>query len=158
MLQSVHIFLLQLLTAACGRLCCKSLFAPLIANFSSCRRGFRVNMWGTSSPGDKLTGDFGNKPDATSISDRGLFRLSGGKFVTRRFQTFTTQSTNRTSRLLLRMSVHWGEAVMPTSRGFHAAKTRTSHKPGRNPAAQQSPWRSAVCYPFGRKREGGSWQ
>src|SRR3977135_954379 len=26
------------------RLCCKSLFAPLIANFSSCRRGFRVNM------------------------------------------------------------------------------------------------------------------
>ena len=58
-----------------GRLCCKSLFAPLIANFSSCRRGFRVNMWGTSSPGDKLTGDFGNEPDATSISDRGLFRL-----------------------------------------------------------------------------------
>jgi hypothetical protein len=60
------------------RLCCKSLFAPLIANFSSCRRGFRVNMWGTSSPGDKLTGDFGNEPDATSISDRGLFRLLAG--------------------------------------------------------------------------------
>ena len=35
-------------------------------------------MWGTSSPGDKLTGDFGNKPDATSISDRGLFRLLAG--------------------------------------------------------------------------------
>src|SRR4249919_3698918 len=61
-----------------GRLCCKSLFAPLITNFSSCRRGFRVNMWGTSSPGDKLTGDFGNEPDATSISDRGLFRLLAG--------------------------------------------------------------------------------
>src|SRR3954464_10827177 len=60
------------------RLCCKSLFAPLIANFSSCRRGFRVNRWGTSSPGDKLTGDFGNEPDATSISDRGLFRLLAG--------------------------------------------------------------------------------
>ena len=41
-------------------------------------------MGGTSSRGDKLTGDFGNEPDATSISDRGLFRLSGGKFVTRR--------------------------------------------------------------------------
>src|SRR3954468_22972983 len=64
--------------AALCRLCCKSLFAPLIANFSSCRRGFRVNMWGTSSPGDKLTGDFGNEPDATSISDRGLFRLLAG--------------------------------------------------------------------------------
>jgi hypothetical protein len=35
-------------------------------------------MWGTSSPGDKLTGDFGNEPDATSISDRGLFRLLAG--------------------------------------------------------------------------------
>src|SRR6266545_3503328 len=63
---------------ATGRLCCKSLFAPLIANISSYRRGFRVNMWGTSSPGDKLTGDFGNRPDATSISDRGLFRLLAG--------------------------------------------------------------------------------
>ena len=66
------------LRSAWCRLCCKSLFAPLIANFSSCRRGFRVNMWGTSSPGDKLTGDFGNEPDATSISDRGLFRLLAG--------------------------------------------------------------------------------
>jgi hypothetical protein len=62
----------------CADCVCKSLFAPLIVNFSSCRRGFRVNMWGTSSPGDKLTGDFGNKPDATSISDRGLFRLLAG--------------------------------------------------------------------------------
>jgi hypothetical protein len=35
-------------------------------------------MWGTSSPGDKLTGDFGNEPDATSISDRGLFPLLAG--------------------------------------------------------------------------------
>ena len=35
-------------------------------------------MWGTSSPSDKLTGDFGNEPDATSISDRGLFRLLAG--------------------------------------------------------------------------------
>ena len=35
-------------------------------------------MGGTSSRGDKLTGDFGNEPDATSISDRGLFRLLAG--------------------------------------------------------------------------------
>jgi hypothetical protein len=35
-------------------------------------------MWGASSPDDKLTGDFGNEPDATSISDRGLFRLLAG--------------------------------------------------------------------------------
>jgi hypothetical protein len=42
-------------------------------------------MWETSSPGDKFTGDFGNEPDATSISDRGLFgplagNLSPGVF------------------------------------------------------------------------------
>jgi hypothetical protein len=36
-------------------------------------------MWGTSSPGDKLTGDFGNEPDTTLISDHGLFRLPAGK-------------------------------------------------------------------------------
>jgi hypothetical protein len=59
--------------SANGRFCCKSLFALLIKNSFGRRRDFRVNMWGTSSPGDKLTGDFGNEPDATSISDRGLF-------------------------------------------------------------------------------------
>jgi hypothetical protein len=32
----------------------------------------------TSSPGDKLTGDFGNEPDATSISNHGLFGLLAG--------------------------------------------------------------------------------
>jgi hypothetical protein len=32
-------------------------------------------MWGTSSPGDKLTGDFGDEPDATSISGRGSVYL-----------------------------------------------------------------------------------
>jgi hypothetical protein len=35
-------------------------------------------MWGTSSPSDKLTGAFGKEPDATSISDPGLFRLLAG--------------------------------------------------------------------------------
>jgi hypothetical protein len=36
-------------------------------------------MWGTSSHGDELTGDFGNELDAISIDDRGLFRLSARK-------------------------------------------------------------------------------
>jgi hypothetical protein len=36
-------------------------------------------MWGTSSHGDELTGDFANELDAISIDDRGLFRLSAGK-------------------------------------------------------------------------------
>jgi hypothetical protein len=53
----------------------------VIANSSSRGCGFRVNMWGTSSPGDKLTGDLANEPDATS---------------TRRFQTFATKSAKGT--------------------------------------------------------------
>ena len=37
------------------------------------------HVGGTSSPGDKnRLGDFGNEPDATSISNRGLFRLLAG--------------------------------------------------------------------------------
>jgi hypothetical protein len=66
-------------TAASCRLCCKSLFAPLIANFSSCRRGFRVNM-----PGKRACHH--------SYQRSWLVSTSGGKFVTRRFQTFATQS------------------------------------------------------------------
>jgi hypothetical protein len=75
-----------------GRLCCKSRFAPLTKDFPGCRRGFRVNMWGTSSPGGELTGDFGNEPDANIYQRSWLVSSSGGEFVTCRFQTFATQS------------------------------------------------------------------
>jgi hypothetical protein len=48
-----------------GRYCCKSLFALVIKNSPGCRRDFRVKMWGTSSPDDKLTGDLGNVIETT---------------------------------------------------------------------------------------------
>jgi hypothetical protein len=35
-----------------------------------CTRDFRVNMWGTSLPEDKLAGDLGNVIGATSIGGR----------------------------------------------------------------------------------------
>jgi hypothetical protein len=53
------------LMSACGRYCCKSLFALVIKNSPGCRRDFRVKMWGTSSPEDKLTGDLGNVIETT---------------------------------------------------------------------------------------------
>src|SRR6202048_2459573 len=56
--------------SAVGRLCCKSLFALAIKNSFGRRRDFRVKMWGTSSPEDKLTGDLGNVIEATSIGGR----------------------------------------------------------------------------------------
>src|ERR1035437_10282012 len=62
------------MSAKC-RLCCKSLFASLVTKFPSCRRDFRINIWGITSPGDELTGDFGNELEAISIGDCGLFRL-----------------------------------------------------------------------------------
>ena len=62
--------LLRLLTAACGRFCCKSLFALVITNSFGCTHDFRVKMWGTSWPEDKPTGDLGNVIEATSIGGR----------------------------------------------------------------------------------------
>jgi hypothetical protein len=54
-------------------------FYPLFKNFPGCRRGFRVNMWGTSSHDDELTGNLANELDAISIDDRGLLRLFAEK-------------------------------------------------------------------------------
>jgi hypothetical protein len=55
---------------ATGRYCCKSPFALAIKNFPGFRRDFRVKMWGTSSPDDKLAGDLGNAIEGTRISGR----------------------------------------------------------------------------------------
>ncbi|SRR6266704_2529580 len=65
--------------SALCRYCCKSLFALLIKNSPGCRRDFRVKMWGTSSPDDKLTGDLGNVIEATQIGGRRSDRLMAGK-------------------------------------------------------------------------------
>ena len=62
-----------------GRYCCKSLFALVIKNSPGCRRDFRVKMWGTSSPNDKLTGDLGNVIETTQIGGRRSDRLTAGK-------------------------------------------------------------------------------
>src|SRR5262245_33358029 len=51
------------------RLCCKSRFAQAVKISAGCRRGFRVKMWGTSSPYAKLTGDFCNATEALRIGD-----------------------------------------------------------------------------------------
>src|SRR6516162_4767715 len=45
---------------------------------SGCRHDFRVKMWGTSSPDDKLTGDLGNVIESTQIGGRRLVRLMAG--------------------------------------------------------------------------------
>ena len=61
--------------SALPRLCCKSRFAPMIKNSKGRRRGFRVKMWGTSSPNVKLTGDFDNAIASIRIGDRFPFRV-----------------------------------------------------------------------------------
>jgi hypothetical protein len=43
----------------------KVFFALAIKNSFGRRRDFRVKMWGTSSPDNKLTGDLGNVIEAT---------------------------------------------------------------------------------------------
>ena len=73
--------MLHLLTAGFGRFCCKSLFALVIKNFPRFRRDFRVKMWGTSSPNDKLADDLGKAIEATRISGRRSDFLTAGKLA-----------------------------------------------------------------------------
>src|SRR5262245_36627807 len=58
-----------------GRFCCKSRFALVTENSAGRGRGFRVKMRGTSSPRDKLTGDFGNAIEVIRICDYFPFGL-----------------------------------------------------------------------------------
>src|SRR5262249_22070141 len=61
------------------RYCCKTLFALLIKNSSGCRRDFRVKMWGTSSPDDKLVSDIAKATEAIKIAARRSNRLMAGE-------------------------------------------------------------------------------
>jgi hypothetical protein len=61
------------------RYCCKSLFALVIKISPGCRRDFRVKMWGTASPDDKLTGNLGNVIEAAQNGGRRPDRLLAGK-------------------------------------------------------------------------------
>jgi hypothetical protein len=63
-------FFVELLISALCRFCCKSLFELVIKISFGCTHDFRVKMWGTSSPEDKLTGDLGNVIEANSIGGR----------------------------------------------------------------------------------------
>src|SRR6516225_149778 len=63
------------------RYCCKSLFAQAIKNFSGFRRDFRIKMWGTSSPDDKLADDLGNAIEGTRISGRRSDFFTAGKLA-----------------------------------------------------------------------------
>jgi hypothetical protein len=67
------------LMSVVGRYCCKSLFALVTKNSQGCRRDFRVKMWGTSSPTDKLTGDLGNVIEAAQIGVCRSDRLTARK-------------------------------------------------------------------------------
>jgi hypothetical protein len=78
--------------SAAGRFCCKSLFALLIKNSFGCRRDFRVKMWGTSSPDDKLTGDLRNVIEATSIGGSQVRFFYSRKISAGQFGTFATIS------------------------------------------------------------------
>jgi hypothetical protein len=67
--------------SACGRFCCKSLFALVIKNSPGRRRDFRVSVWGTSSPDEKLTRDLARVIEAISIEGRASDCLTAGKLA-----------------------------------------------------------------------------
>ena len=86
--------MLQLLTTAFGRFCCKSLFALVIKISFGCTRDFRVNMWGTSLPEDKLAGDLGNVIGVTSIGGRRSDFFYSQKIGAGQFGAFATKFAN----------------------------------------------------------------
>jgi hypothetical protein len=59
-----------------GRCCRKSLFVPSHSNFKSRRHVHKKIIWGESSSGAELTGDFRNGAEGPSNRDCRLFRLS----------------------------------------------------------------------------------
>src|SRR6516162_9585990 len=63
------------------RFCCKSPFALVIKIYFGCTGDFRVKMWGTSSPDDKLTDALGNAIEGTRISGRRWIFLTAEKFA-----------------------------------------------------------------------------
>jgi len=76
----------------------------------SARRDFRVKMWGTSSPDDKLTGDLGNVIEAAQIGVRRSDRLTTRKTSQANFGVLqqyrlsaqsvdATQALNRSARV-----------------------------------------------------------
>jgi hypothetical protein len=74
-------------------------------------RDFRVKMWGTSSPDDKLTGDMANVIEATQIG------LSyGGKNYHRAILDFCNNiGTTESHEPPRRITAHWGEAELSAS-------------------------------------------
>jgi hypothetical protein len=59
----------------------KVLFALAIKNSFGRRRDFRVKMWGTSSPEDKLAGDLGNVIEAISNRRSWVNFFTAGKLA-----------------------------------------------------------------------------
>src|SRR6516165_10598921 len=80
------------------RYCCKSLFEPVTKNSLGCRRDFRVEMWGTLSPDDKLAGDLGNVIEATQIGGCRSDRLMAGKLSPANFGLLQQYLPQRVSK------------------------------------------------------------
>src|SRR3954464_1914451 len=104
------------------RLCCKSLFALLIEISSSLGRACRVKMSGTSSPSDKLIGDFGNEIEAISISDLDLLCLLAGKLSLFNFELLQHGVIPGSSQTKARESA-LQERMRPSSCGLAAMES-----------------------------------
>ncbi|MFY9952371.1 hypothetical protein, partial [Bradyrhizobium sp.] len=86
-------------------------FALVIKISFGCTRDFRVNVWATSLPYDKLAGDLGNVIEATSIRGRRSDFFYSRKISAGPFGTFATISAlKRPVRPTARGSAYCGAA------------------------------------------------
>src|SRR6202048_4250235 len=130
--------------SAVGRFCCKSLFATAIKNSFGRRRDFRVKMWGTSSPEDKLTGDLANAIEAISIDDRGSDCLAAGKLAPGYFGLFQQHPVNCThyrAAALLCASPQLAESIRAAKR-FRVVPTADVSRCSKQAFAGARPTRS----------------
>ena len=143
-------------SAGSCRYCCKSLFALVIKNSPGCRRDFRVKMWGTSSPDDKITGDLGNVIETTQIGGRRSDRLTAGKLSPGNFgllqQYLPTAVIDQHHSIIsragkqLRRHSRWALAHHPDN-GSGLAGPRRATTAACRPSLRKGPWDGIYATP-----------
>ena len=83
-----------------------------------CTREFRVKMWGTSLPEDKLAGDLGNVIEATSIGGRQSDFFTAGKLAPGNLGLLQQYRHKAASKQCGRMSAAGGSRRQAAGRQF----------------------------------------
>jgi len=88
----------------------------MMKNSAGCRHDFRVKMWGTSSPDDKLTADLGNVIETHRSAVVGRIVLRRENYHRAILDFYNNLGTKRTSQHVRALSAFGGKAALESSR------------------------------------------